>query len=210
MKRTVFLSLIVTLSLIFSFSIASCMDLFDDSEIQTSFTVTFKANYDGNTEKDVVQVYGYNENKPLEENIFSRGEGYRFVGWTRDETSSVAEYADKALLSFSSDIVLYAVWNEIKGESSGITVDWVNEEPGKLITYQIEENKITFYGKEGYKTYTWSDKESKEPLSGDNIKDNYYIWDTSAVAAGNYQITLIVEDEDGKPDEETVYIVLKK
>ncbi|MBR4323351.1 InlB B-repeat-containing protein [Treponema sp.] len=212
MRRNKILPLVVALSLIFSFFLASCMDLFDNSEVATSFKVTFKANYEGSTDADVVQVYAYGERKALVSNTFNRDEGWQFLGWSGDSNASFPKYLEGELSSFSSDVILYAVWREITGKNSGFNIFLDDEKAENLIgkDYTVDGNKITFSCVvDNVKSYSWFNSAYNDGTevvySG---KD--YAWDTSTVAADKYLIRLLVEYEDGELDDESLIIVLKK
>lgn|GEM_PF-4247101 len=212
MRRNRILPLVVALSLIFSFFLASCMDLFDNSEVATAFKVTFKANYEGSTDADVVQVYAYGERKTLATNIFERGEGWKFLGWSSNADDPYPKYNDEEFSSFSSDVVLYAIWEEVNGENIVITVSWPGADKISLIdeNYKVEENKITFSCTVDNATkYSWTNTAYNH---GDAVicSEKDYPWDTSSAEPGIlYEITLRVEYE-GSEHYESIFIEIKK
>ncbi|WP_294429090.1 InlB B-repeat-containing protein [uncultured Treponema sp.] len=113
-KISRFISCFVCASL---FLITGCMDLYDDDEVPTSFTVTFVGNggsytKDGNPVLEYTQGFYYGVEVALDDNLFKR-EGYNFKGWSLVQDSETAKYADRAKMQVSADMTLYAVWEQI-------------------------------------------------------------------------------------------------
>lgn len=97
----------------------------------------------------------------------------------------------------------YETW--LKGTSSGIQVDWDDNQGVDIITYTVNEKTIHFSGPEGCKSYQWFIG-GADPVG----TEREYDWDTSSVANGSHQVTLIVEYTDGSTNEQTLYISLFK
>ena len=70
--------------------------------------ITFDAN-GGESEMDAQLVTA--TNATLNKNTFTR-DGYAFAGWNTEKDGSGTAYADKASISLSGDLVLYAQWAE--------------------------------------------------------------------------------------------------
>ena len=102
-------------------------------------TVTFAAN-DG-TDQTSTQEIVTGIPTPLEGNPFTY-EGYTFTGWNTEADGTGESYADKAEVTLSEDITLYAQW-KIKT----FTVIWKNGTT-ELYTEQVEYGKIPEYAGE--------------------------------------------------------------
>ena len=100
-------------------ALTGCMDLYDDEEVPTDFIVTFDGNGGSfieseRTVESYTQEFYFGIKTPLSGNRFAR-EGYSFDGWASSENADVALYADKASITVSSDMTLYAVWKQMYG-----------------------------------------------------------------------------------------------
>ena len=78
-------------------------------EVQTTYTVTFEANGgQGAMEPQQVPI---DTKVGLVGNTYSR-EGYDFVGWNTQADGKGTAYEDKATVTFTSDMTLYAQWKQ--------------------------------------------------------------------------------------------------
>ena len=75
----------------------------------TTYTVTFKAN--GGSGSMAAQTVKESLATPLNANQFTRS-GYAFQGWATSAGSSTVAYADKASVTLTNNLTLYAVWKE--------------------------------------------------------------------------------------------------
>ena len=98
-----------------SLFLSGCMDLYDEEEVQLSFTVTFDGNggtYTDDDENEITsytQTFTYGVSQALTSNLFSL-EGYDFLGWSQNQSATTAQYANGDSYETSTDVTLYAVW----------------------------------------------------------------------------------------------------
>ncbi|MBQ7369667.1 MAG: InlB B-repeat-containing protein [Clostridia bacterium] len=123
------------------------------------YKISYKAN--GGTGEMSDSAYQYDEEKPLAKNSFERT-GYTFLGWSKTQTATTAEYADektvKNLTTADEDtITLYAIWRAhtytIKYEANGGT--------GEILDTSLfyDESKIlpkNVFERTGYTFLGWS------------------------------------------------------
>ena len=98
--------------------ICSCVDWTDYTSLYSiesdtitladTYTITFKAN-DGASTADVTQAAVGGEETTLNANTFAR-EGYTFTGWNTAADGSGTAYADKAKVTLTANLTLYAQW----------------------------------------------------------------------------------------------------
>ncbi len=109
--------LFIIFSLLCALALTSCMDLYDGSEVPTSFKVTFDGNggsyIDGGIAATTYsQIYAFAEQKNLIANKFSKA-NCKFLGWAESATATTATFADEANFSTKTDRTLYAIWSEV-------------------------------------------------------------------------------------------------
>ena len=141
-----------------------------------TYTVTFNNN--GNTS---TQSFTYDVAQGLTPNSITRL-GYRFMGWSLSENSSVAYTDGASVINLTSNkdgnVNLYAVW-EIVSYTITYELDGGTNNPSNPTTYNVEDN-VTFANptKTGYTftgwTYNDSPITSTEGLTGNiTVKANY-------------------------------------
>lgn len=109
--------LFIIFSLLCALALTSCMDLYDGSEVPTSFKVTFDGNGGSYVEGGIAattysQIYAFAEQKNLIANKFSKA-NCKFLGWAESATATTATFADEANFSTKTDRTLYAIWSEV-------------------------------------------------------------------------------------------------
>ena len=97
----------------------------------------------------------------------------------------------------------YETW--LEGTSSGIQIDWDDNQGVDIITYTVNEKTIHFSGPEGCKSYQWF-IDVRDPVG----TEREYDWDTSSVANRSHYVTLIVQYTDESTKWQTLYISLFK
>ena len=142
-----FLSLSVLLAMFAFIGCTEWRDSEDDNSEQkntnttvqeTTYTVTFFAN-DG-TNKSYTQTFVSGESQLLNENCFTRT-GYDFASWNTKRNGYGTVYPDRARLTATYDIILYAQWTYVGGQDNP-------DNPVKTYT-------VTFYSNDGTdKSYT--------------------------------------------------------
>lgn len=180
--------LFVIFSLLCALGLTSCMDLYDGSEVQTSFTVTFHGNggtYTGTTDVTTyTQTFDYGEEKDLTKNQFVRS-GYEFLGWAETEEASTVSYVDGSKFKTFADRNLYAVWGS--GEFT-VTFD-ANGGTGTMepqifklgVTKKLPKNTFTYEGK-GFagwalsKDATTADYPDENTMSFNKDTTLYAVW----------------------------------
>lgn len=86
-------------------------DVSDVSVPEGSYAVTFLANADDSKGEMEAQVVKGGETAQLYENKYSR-EDYKFVGWNDQANGKGKTYEDKATISLTSNLKLYAQWEK--------------------------------------------------------------------------------------------------
>ena len=99
---------------------------------KTTYTVTFYSN-DG-TNKSYTQTFVSGESQLLNENCFTRT-GYDFASWNTKRNGYGTVYPDRARLTATYDIILYAQWTYVGGQDNP-------DNPVKTYT-------VTFYSNDG-------------------------------------------------------------
>ena len=99
------------------------------------FTVTFNAN--GGTGTMGPQTVTEGTPTELNLNTFTR-EGYTFTGWNTAEDGSGDTYADKAKITATGDITLYAQWTQ----NPVITFN-ANDGEGTMASQAVKPNEVT-------------------------------------------------------------------
>ena len=139
--------LFIIFSLLCALALTSCMDLYDGSEVPTSFKVTFDGNGGSYVEGDIAattysQIYAFAEQKNLIANKFSKA-NCKFLGWAESATATTATFADEANFSTKTDRTLYAIWSEVTYTvtfvGNGGTTD--QGEPSYTQEYKVGEEK---------------------------------------------------------------------
>ena len=105
---------------------------------KTTYTVTFNSNDE--TNKSYTQTFVSGESQLLNENCFTRT-GYNFAGWNTKRNGYGTAYTDRARLTATYDITLYAQWIYIGSQDTP-------DNPVKTYT-------VTFHSNDGTdKSYT--------------------------------------------------------
>ena len=105
---------------------------------KTTYTVTFYSNDE--TNKSYTQTFVSGESQLLNENCFTRT-GYNFAGWNTKRNGYGTSYSDRARLTATYDITLYAQWIYVGSQDTP-------DNPVKTYT-------VTFYSNDGTnKSYT--------------------------------------------------------
>ena len=172
---------IALITMLCALTLTSCMDLYDDNEIDTVLTLTFDGNggsyiEDGKKITEVKQKFVYGEKQALNENKFAKS-GYVFMGWNEGK-SGQALWADKAEIAIKKHTTLYAVW-EKEGAHNVSYVDGVDDEeidvPAKG-THETGDTVVVSFDigeREGYTFKGWvvsglsNTTYFKKPDSGD-------------------------------------------
>ena len=119
MKKLLSLSVLIAM-----FAFISCTEVRDSAgndenssamPEETTYTVTFFAN-DG-TNKSYTQTFVSGESQLLNENCFTRT-GYNFAGWNTKRNGYGTSYPDRARLTATYDIILYAQWTYVGGQDN--------------------------------------------------------------------------------------------
>lgn len=87
----------------------------ENNQLKTAkgVTITFNNNIDGE-ETIITQQVPFDKQTILRTNSFNR-DGYVFDGWDTNRDGSGVRYQNRAMITVSSDITLYAQWREIQG-----------------------------------------------------------------------------------------------
>ena len=105
---------------------------------KTTYTVTFNSNDE--TNKSYTQIFVSGESQLLNENCFTRT-GYNFAGWNTKRNGYGTSYSDRARLTATYDITLYAQWIYVGSQDTP-------DNPVQTYT-------VTFYSNDGTdKSYT--------------------------------------------------------
>ena len=111
MKKLLSLSVLIAM-----FAFISCTEVRDSAgndenssatPEKTTYTVTFYSNDE--TNKSYTQTFVSGESQLLNENCFTRT-GYNFAGWNTKRNGYGTSYSDRARLTATYDITLYAQW----------------------------------------------------------------------------------------------------
>lgn len=155
---------VLTAALALLWGAAGCMDLYDDEEVQTVFTLTLNGNggtytADGTEYETYAQTFVYGSSITLKDD-FSRS-GYDFDGWAHTQDADSATYGKSADVTLYADTTLYAVWKERTGNSveyidnvddAVITVpNGSSYEPGEQVTVSFDVGE-----RPGYTFAGWS------------------------------------------------------
>ena len=142
MKKLLSLSVLIAM-----FAFISCTEVRDSAgndenssatPEKTTYTVTFYSNDE--TNKSYTQTFVSGESQLLNENCFTRT-GYNFAGWNTKRNGYGTSYSDRARLTATYDITLYAQW---------IYVGSQDNPDNPVQTYTV-----TFYSNDGTdKSYT--------------------------------------------------------
>ena len=82
-------------------------------ETRKTVSVTFLPN--GGSGSMAAQDVPYNKATALTQNAFTR-EDYAFLGWAESASATAATYTDKAEVTLTEDLDLYAVWQQVNAE----------------------------------------------------------------------------------------------
>ena len=182
MKKLLSLSVLIAM-----FAFISCTEVRDSAgndenssatPEKTTYTVTFNSNDE--TNKSYTQTFVSGESQLLNENCFTRT-GYNFAGWNTKRNGYGTSYSDRARLTATYDITLYAQWiyigsqdtpdNPVKtytvtfnsndGTNKSYTQTFINGQSQNLNVNCFVRNGYTFAGwntsSDGYGT-SYADK----------------------------------------------------
>ncbi len=116
-------------------SITSDLKLFALWESSTC-VITFKANFEGNTQPDVTQKISKGVYTALRLNTFTRPD-YRFIGWATDPQKTSVDALDGSTVKYPNDTILYAVW------TAGFTVSYADGAEDEEIAVPSSETKLS-------------------------------------------------------------------
>lgn len=209
--------LFIIFSLLCALALTSCMDLYDGSEVSTKFTITFKANIEGSSQKDVVCELNYGEKKKLSDVTFIHPQNWDLIGWSENATSPETLFPKDAEISVKSGMTLYAIWQEPGGETPEIKgggiqmivsvipdaelgLDAVAPETGYVIKIYVNKDFDC----------TWYLNEDTSPLtltsgSSEISSKDMYEWDASSAPVGENCIMLVAV-KDGRTYSASIYV----
>lgn len=173
----------------------------------TSYTVTFNGN-GGTGEMNSVTVSGGKYKLPL--NTFYY-DGYNFIGWS-DSSNGELLYGDGEEIEVSSNIILYALWQE--ESSSGVETYYTisfnsNGGEGLMDSQSVLQGKrvqinLNSFLKTGYTFTGWSTENNNIPVytNGDYITVDsditlYACWKEDTSAALTYTVYFNSNNGDG-------------
>ncbi len=139
-------------------------------------TITFWANTSEDDSKSVIQSVDKNTPVKLRANSFTKS-GFTFVGWVTDKSHTNSDYLDKAEVTLSENLDLYALWFD--AENTGTVVLHSNTEEDESIYLYFPYTDKTIHNlpadifvKEGYRIEGWSSNPNAKPglLSGNYIQ----------------------------------------
>lgn len=216
--------LFVIFSLLCALGLTSCMDLYDGDEIPTRFTLTFKANIEGSTQKDIVCELNYGEKKKLSDVSFIHPQNWDLIGWAETATSPENIFSKDAEITVDRTMTLYAVWKapgeetpEIKGGGIQMLVSVYSDAQLGLDAVVPESgNTISFLVNPGFEC-TWYLNSDTTPLTvipkgtviSNLIQKDQYDWDATSAPAGENCIMLVAV-KDGKTYSAAVYVTKNK
>ncbi len=153
------------------------------SEDETA-TITFWANRNEEDTESVIQYVEKNTPVNLRANSFTNA-GYSFAGWISDIDHTSADYIDKASVSISNDINLYALW--LDTSKTGTVILHSNTEDDETITLYFSYDDINIhmldadiFVRDGYRIEGWSEEPDAKPgLLSDNYIQPGLTWITN-------------------------------
>ncbi len=178
-----------------------------------TYTIAFNANQGEGTMGSMSATYDASAN--LSKNQFTRT-GYTFLGWSKDQSASTADYADAGEVQNltaedGATVTLYAIWEaneytvtfEPNGENSEVITD------SKTVTYDSTYGDLPTPTRTGYTFagwYTAADSGS-EVTAGSAVaitadQTLYAHW-----TANEYTVTYVYHGADGAADEQTKSVV---
>ena len=138
----------------------------------TTYTVTFNSNDE--TNKSYTQTFVSGESQLLNENCFTRT-GYNFAGWNTKRNGYGTSYSDRARLTATYDITLYAQWIYVGSQDTP-------DNPVKTYTVTFNSNDGT---NKSY-TQTFINGQSQNLNVNCFVRNGYTFagWNTSAGGNG--------------------------
>ncbi|MBQ7734244.1 MAG: InlB B-repeat-containing protein, partial [Synergistaceae bacterium] len=172
----------------------------DGKKLVPALTVTFNAN--GGTGDTYTQKVRYNTATALTANAFTRT-GYTFNGWNTKQDGSGTPYADKATITLTENVTLYAQWQQQETTPPAATLSAIE------VSVTGESTLTTTEGTSATSAYTasvtgkYSDGTSKtlsasdysiawtldKDISGISI-NNGTLSVNDSVSAGTYALTI--------------------
>ena len=176
MKKLLSLSVLIAM-----FAFISCTEVRDSAgndenssatPEKTTYTVTFYSNDE--TNKSYTQIFVSGESQLLNENCFTRT-GYNFAGWNTKRNGYGTSYSDRARLTATYDITLYAQWIYVGSQDTP-------DNPVKTYT-------VTFYSNDGTNksyTQTFVSGQSQNLNVNSFVRNGYTFagWNTNASGYG--------------------------
>ncbi len=108
-------------------------------------------------------------------------DNYKFLGWSTDENASTIEYTDQGIFTIAnSDVVLYAIWEEIKTSTEDINETKISLYPNPCVNIlnvecDIQIETIELYDTKGTLINKIEPKEKTSTLDVSNLSDGIYI-----------------------------------
>ena len=167
-------------------------------------TITFNANDGSENPATATQIIPASASTKLNPNTFTR-EGYVFAGWAKSSTATYYTYEDKASVSFSEDITLYAVWKDY------VTVtfrpNFTDADPATAEQVMVYNQKTALnecpWTREGYTFYGWGTYSSDSSYDYRDMQEVQFKSDTVLYALWKADITLTFNANDGSETPET-------
>ncbi len=218
-KRNHITLLFTAIAFVLNLFLISCANGAESSNKEEShtYTITFNANDETENPATEKQTFTYSsrESVKLRKNTFTR-EGYTFQGWSTSPASTSATYEDEEYVTFSTDIILYAVWksnettyaytytitfdgNGGKTADGKTTTTQLVQGNTQTISVTLDKNSFT---REGYTFLGWAyfKSSSKADLvdgATRNVSSNetfYAVWKSNTY---NYSYTITFDGNGG-------------
>lgn len=153
-----------------------------EADFQT-YTLSFDANRGTGTMDSCYVVSGITSTIPT--NAFTRN-GYEFRGWATSPDATEVEYSDGGYITLTSDVTLYALWNQVAPVEAT-----ASEEPtGRELTYNGQPQALAVPGSSDEGTMVYS-------LS----PDGPFTTDVpTATSSGTYTVYYKIEGDDTHED----------
>jgi len=148
---------------------------------ENTVKIIFWANTSEDDSENVIQYVEKNTSVNLRANSFTK-ENYTFAGWLTDTEHTNADYVDKATVSISSDLNLYALWMD--ASKTGTVILHSNTEEDETITlyfsyndYNVHTLADDIFVRDGYRIEGWSQSpDGKAGLLSGNYIQPYLSW----------------------------------
>lgn len=116
-----------------------------------SYSVTFNAN-NGSNAPNSISSYGTNQIwSCIIPNTAPTRSGYDFLGWSTSSSATIASYTPGSTVSFTGDIILYAIWKTSRPtftwinknlEEANLFTSYINTYLSGAIPYPLSENEL--------------------------------------------------------------------